>query len=121
MAMHANKCLPQEKNAFMTRNSTIRSFSSIKVRYIVKINQEGRAASNIWQYKNDSVIILIIFYMQINAYSLLTNYFNNFIILQIASVIQYIVVRNPQKRVSYSKCYTYSNRQSTIGDVFSLL
>ena len=62
MAMHANKCLPQEKNAFMTRNSTIRSFSSIKVRYIVKINQEGRAASNIWQYKNDSVII---FYMQI--------------------------------------------------------
>ena len=118
MAMHANKCLPQEKNAFMTRNSTIRSFSSIKVRYIVKINQEGRAASNIWQYKNDSVIILIIFY---NAYSLLTNYFNNFIILQISSVIQYIVVRNPQKRVSYSKCHTYSNRPSTIGDVFSLL
>lgn len=109
MAMHANKCLPQEKNAFMTRNSTIRSFSSIKVRYIVKINQEGRAASNIWQYKNDSVII---FYMQIIS--------PHFISLQILSMIQYIVW-NPQKRVSYSKCYTCSNRQSTIGDVFSLL
>ena len=113
MAMHANKCLPQEKNAFMTRNSTIRSFSSIKVRYIVKINQEGRAASNIWQYKNDSVII---FYMQIIS----PNHFIHFIIIQILSVIQYIVW-NPQKRVSYSKCYTCSNRQSTIGDVFSLL
>ena len=60
--MHANKCLPQEKNAFMTRNSAIRSFSSIKVRYIVKINKEGTAASSIRQYENDSVII---FYLRI--------------------------------------------------------
>ena len=56
MAMHANKCLPQEKNAFMTRNAAIRSFSSIKVRYIVNINQKKTAASNIRQYKNDSVV-----------------------------------------------------------------